>query len=240
MCGNNDDDSPQTNVNKPVRFRKIWIHILVWVTLIVYLAIINPIYISHLQGPERADPQWLDALAETRIHHYIDLLRLVRRDNQEVYRMDGWAVPENADLFQDQFRKQIILIDDESGAILFDTIDLVRPDVDEHYSFPNQWGGASGFAVYIPKYALPRGIYQVAIAYTSPSTVTEYTRTQFYIERTPNRLVLHQGQPASPASGFEQLATRAKSTVKGWLLTIDPSGELLTTAREMLGFEDRE
>ena len=233
-----DDEPPQANVNKSFRFQKLWPHILVWVTLIVYLTLINPIYVSHLQSPVRADPLWLDALAETRIHHNIDLLRLVRRDNHEIYRMDGWAFPENDDLVNDQFQKQIILIDDEGGAFLFDTIDMVRPDVEEHYSYPNRKARASGFTVHISKYALTRVLYQVGIAYTTPSTAPEYTRTQFYIERTPNTLVLHQGQPASPSSGFEQLAAKVKSAVKGRLLTIDPSGELLTEVRELLGFGD--
>lgn len=239
MRGNNDDDTPQTNANKPLRFQRLWPHILVWVTLIVYLALINPIYASHLQGAERADPQWLDAPAETGMHHEIDLLRLVRRDNQEVYRIDGWAFPENADLSLDKFRKQIVLIDNEGGAILFDTINLTRPDVDEHFSYLNRDVRESGFAVYISKYALPRGIYQVGIAYTTPSTATEYTRTHFYLERTPNTLVLHQGQPASPASRFQRLAALANSAVKGTLLTIDPTGDLLTGVRQMFGFGDK-
>jgi hypothetical protein len=201
--------------------------------LLLYIALINPIYVSSIQDAGRANPNWLDTLTETRMLQHIDSLRLVRHISQGMYRMNGWAFPEDSDVPLDQFQKRIILTNDEGDIYLFDALNITRTDVDEHFSYPNRDVQDAGFYVLISKYTLPRGKYQVGIIYTDPSTETEYTRTQFYVERTPNTLVMYKDQPSPHVPVFDRLALKAKSALKQVLLAIDSSGGLLAQVRQV-------
>ncbi len=238
MHEKDNSSEPVPEARKRLSVRRLWPHALIWGSLILYLVLVNPTYLSVAPGTGQPNPGWLDTLAESEMRYAIDALRWVGHDGQDMYRLDGWAFAENLDIPLSRYQKRIVLISDEGKAYLFDAIDVTRQDVGEHYANLSGDLKESGFAAYLSIYALPRGVYQVGIVYTAPSARTDFAATRFFIERTPNTLSLHKNHPAPRPAIPVLLAIKAKSAAKQALLEIDPSGELLRQARQALGMEN--
>ena len=138
-------------------FQKNWIHILVWVAMLIYVAAAPPFYARYLLRDGRSvsfDGELPQRLTK-RISYSIDRFDPVVLHGQNLYDLWGWSFMKGE---SDQSTyERLIVLQSDSQTYFFSTANNARPDVqvlfaDLHLDLMN-----TGFTTYISKDVIERG-----------------------------------------------------------------------------------
>ena len=133
----------------------------------------KPEHIGNLEGTNQSVKYWFDNFQE------------MTSKRQLIYQLVGWAFPEKLIRPLEDYKKQIVLINDQSSGYYYDTAVITRKGVTDHYKDLGLNLDQAGFSADISHKYLPEGKYNIAILFslTDGSTPILY-RTAYYLNRT--------------------------------------------------------
>ena len=163
--------------------------IAVFFLLIIFYFSYNAIYVNlflHIGKPDHVGS--IQGVIQD-AKYSVDNFRETHHDGQQTYQLIGWAFPKELNQPLANYQKQIILINDQSLGYYFIPEEMNRKDVTKFYTALGVNLDQSGYSVYISKYVLPRGRYNIAfLFFLSDGSEPIVFRTKFYINRTANNL----------------------------------------------------
>ena len=171
-------------------FLKYGIHICIWSSLVIYLLSFNGLYTKYFVKVGK--PVWVGTIdqVESDMVYAFDSLDEVIYDGEYVYQLVGYAFPRNAFIELATSDKQIVILDDELKAYVFDAQMMPRPGLTEAFIDMNMDLYSAGFKAQIARGLLLPGIYKIAILYTEQTSTRIYKVTNNCIHRTPNTMSL--------------------------------------------------
>jgi hypothetical protein len=173
--------------------RRHYVALIVVLLLVLNYALFNTIYVNFFLHVGKATKVGEIQAQELTGKYAIDKHGEARFDGQETYQMIGWAFPEIMAVPLADYRKQIVLINDQSVGYYFDPLDMTRIDVTRAFVKLGVNVDQSGWLVNISKYVLPKGRYNLAFLFLPPdSSGPLLFRTSVYLTRTANTLQFSQ------------------------------------------------
>src|SRR4030066_346140 len=92
------------------------VHLLIWSALAAYLSLSNTLYVHYFLKSGKPVTTTSIMPPETKMAYYIDHFQLVSNEGELVYVIEGWAFPRNSNVPLGRYRKQVVLVDEESRA----------------------------------------------------------------------------------------------------------------------------
>lgn len=114
----------------------------------------KPANIGSIQGTSQPVKFWVGKFEET------------TSKRLSTYQLAGWAFPEALNRPLSDYKKQIILINDQASGYYYDTEVITRKDVTTHFKDLGLNLDQSGYSTDISKKYLPEGKYNIAILFT--------------------------------------------------------------------------
>jgi hypothetical protein len=139
---------------------------------LIFPTVGKPAQITSIQGTIQPVKFWIDKFEET-------------TSRQSTYQLVGWAFPVKLTQPLSDYKKQIILINDQGSGYYFNTEVMTRKDVTKNYQDSGINLDQSGYSANISKKYLPEGKYNVAILLSlSDGSEPILFRSNFYLTRT--------------------------------------------------------
>lgn len=170
--------------------RKQWIHILIWVAMLLYVVMAPAAYARFILRDGK--PIYLDLILphnSDKIMYSVDRLDPIIFHGQSLYDLWGWAFIEDTN--QSLYERYIVLRS-EAKTYFFPVVSSNRPDVQSAFSSMHLDILYSGFITYIAKDDIERGSYRVGVLFRhkNSSLSVYYIDTNSNIIRTANQLKL--------------------------------------------------
>lgn len=172
-------------------FQKNWFHILIWVSMLVYLILAPNLYVQFIL--KRGKPiQGVEGrpVDSNQIKFTIDGLSFHTVEGQDIYILSGWAFSVlDRNVSPDMYDRAIVLASD-TKTYFFPIETVYRKDVQDTYKDLSMNLVGSGFKVFISKDVIQQGEYRIGIIFKNSHTGLAYfsDKPARYIVRSPNRL----------------------------------------------------
>lgn len=193
------------------------VHFLILGILIIYLCVAYPLYNRYfLKVGKPVDPASMDW---TDVDMKVDFNALdeIRYEGENVYYVWGWAFPNDYDYPLEQYKKQLILVDQKSHKQFFDMQTTVRSGVTKAFPDLNRNLDHSVFSTYLSNYQIKTGIYQIGILYMRQDGMAYTAMTKEYLVCTPNRMSITNSPPGNVQPLrilYQKIKTRIKQLIK--------------------------
>lgn len=186
--------------NMLIFLRKNWIHIALWVGMLLYLVVANDLYVHFFlkNGKPILVNSQLPA-ESAQINGYVDLFEPIVYEGQNLHSLVGWAFSSiDTTLRPEDYDRQVVLISPQRNYY-FNMQTYPRPDVQAAFQSLGMELTNAGYHAYISQEALAPGVYQIGFVFHNMQDGSiYYSRTNKYLICTPNRIQISD-TPALPA-----------------------------------------
>jgi len=171
--------------------RWLWkhkIHFLIWAVFGVYLLSASQLHTSFfLKNGKPLDGAVVLPDETGEIRYYVDELRPIYYEGEEVYMLKGWVFAP--DIAQSPEYRKKLLLHSVGRDFVFEAGTVSRADLNQGMPQYSMNLDSAGFQVMIAKDVLPRDNYKIGfILEDEQGRVRVYRMVDEYIEREPNRL----------------------------------------------------
>lgn len=174
-------------------FQKKWIHIFIWIMMLIYVATAPTIYTRFILNEGKPAPVNENLPQPTdQISYSVDRLDFIK--GQGLYNLWGWSF-FRGDPDQAAYERWIVLQSD-AQTYYYLSESFKRPELQSAFEDVNIDLTNAGYSAHISKYAIKPGTYKIGLLFKHKTSGELYfVVTNKLIIRTPNQIRMELSTP---------------------------------------------
>ena len=178
-------------------FKKSWIHIFIWLVMLVYFVAAPGMFTRAFTKNGKPQPAGDIPPESEQIVYVVDGFEPYTMDGERLYNLFGWAfITPTEGKSTDLFARELILISEEEKLSFPLASSFRHPRLPDKFTDLQLDWDRLGYSTLIADDTIKPGKYRIALVFRNPSTGDAYywDKPVYYLVKTPNTIRLEKNK----------------------------------------------